>query len=132
MGTFIWLQINQARLFTEAKCSCRAGKVGKCKHTAAVICFLDNFKDETPTSGPCQWTIPKKTKDYSQGITIATLFPPKTDSINILGIHLTSLLETFRNLESPLMTVLKKDRELRSLPPFSMSCILFKSLEFLS
>ena len=125
MKIFIWLQIDQGRLLVEAKCSCKAGSVGKCKHTAAVIHSLNNFQDDTPTSGPCQWTIPKKTKDYSQGVTIATLFPSKMDSVNILGIHPTSLLETFQHLQCPLMTVLQKERDLSSLSPASMSCILF-------
>ena len=76
--------------------------------------FLSNFKDETPTSGPCQWTIPKKTKDYSQGTRIQALFPSKINTINILGIHPMTLLDRFANLDCPLFTVLQKERQLNT------------------
>ncbi|XP_023234051.1 uncharacterized protein LOC111633671 [Centruroides sculpturatus] len=60
-------QLSADRKIITATCKCKAGIHGQCKHVAATIFALNNYKDESVTSGKQQWGIPQHKKIYTSG-----------------------------------------------------------------
>lgn len=52
------LQIDHARVVTGVKCSCVYNQSGKCKHVAALICYINNKVSNLKTSIEQQWGEP--------------------------------------------------------------------------
>ena len=52
--------LDQERLPSGGRCSCPAGVGACCKHSAAVVCAINNERSEVKTSQECQWKKPTK------------------------------------------------------------------------
>lgn len=69
------MQINPNRSISSAHCSCKAGIVGQCKHTAALTIYVNETRDTTKTDNQQTWGIPKVKEGYSKGRKICDMFP---------------------------------------------------------
>ena len=52
------LLLDENRSVTSAHCSCWVGERGDCKHTAGLIIFINEFREESQTDQPCAWKKP--------------------------------------------------------------------------
>ncbi|CAN7946781.1 unnamed protein product, partial [Ixodes hexagonus] len=64
---------------TEAHCTCRGGTCGQCKHTAAVVAYVNREDTSTKTSITNVWKRPsaKQLGMYNKGVLFSEMFAPK-------------------------------------------------------
>ncbi|XP_064479639.1 uncharacterized protein LOC135392914 [Ornithodoros turicata] len=74
-----------SRTLSEARCTCKAGIQGKCKHAAAVCIHINSAQDNFKT--PQAWGKPNQKPQRDQEKTIPTLFPAGTLKC---GAHVTA------------------------------------------
>ncbi|XP_067131013.1 uncharacterized protein [Centruroides vittatus] len=60
-------QLSADRKIITATCKCKRGIHGQCKHVAATIFALNNYKNESVTSGKQQWGVPQHKEIYTSG-----------------------------------------------------------------
>ncbi len=72
----ICLELDQARNVKDARCQCIAGLHGDCKHTAALIHFVNSERQESKTDEKCTWRTPSKygQKLYPKGKSFDEIF----------------------------------------------------------
>ena len=72
----IELILHISRNVTSALCSCVSGTQGRCKHTAAVISFVNLEREESQTDKQCTWQAPSSRGKslYPKGETIDNIF----------------------------------------------------------
>jgi hypothetical protein len=72
----IELILDTTRTVTSALCSCVSGTQGRCKHTAAVITFVNSEREESKTDKQCSWQAPSSRGKslYPKGETIDSIF----------------------------------------------------------
>ena len=68
----IVLILDNQRNITNAHCQCQAGVTGLCKHTGALIYYINNEREESKTDKPNTWKAPSKYLQdlYPKGQTI--------------------------------------------------------------
>ncbi|XP_026740625.1 uncharacterized protein LOC113503032 [Trichoplusia ni] len=73
------LNINSSRVVTGVKCSCVYNQSGKCKHVAALICYINDKVSHSKTSCEQQWGKPSIRQfvqcKYSKGRYFQDMFP---------------------------------------------------------
>jgi hypothetical protein len=89
-----------------AKCSCKAGIAGQCKHTAAAIISINTESSDSKTSARQEWGIPAAKKSYKKGTKIQQLFPGNRNKDHIER-PVTIVLESFADLDCPLVYALR-------------------------
>ncbi len=72
----IVLTLNQERIVQDSRCQCVSGLNGDCKHTAALIYYVNNERQESQTDRQCQWRKPSQygQKLYPKGKTFDEIF----------------------------------------------------------
>ena len=72
----IVLSLDQQRIVQDSRCQCISGQNGDCKHTAALIYFVNSERQESQTDQQCQWRKPSQygQKLYSKGKTFDEIF----------------------------------------------------------
>lgn len=74
------LNVTKDRTLVGGYCNCVAGIVGKCKHTSALVCFINSERTEGCTDTAQQWQKPSAHRQslYPKGETIEALYetPP--------------------------------------------------------
>ncbi len=72
----ITLELDDNRKILDARCQCVAGLNGDCKHTAALIFFINNEREESQTDRKCTWRAPSQygQKLYPKGQTFDEIF----------------------------------------------------------
>ncbi|KAJ8720709.1 hypothetical protein PYW08_015170 [Mythimna loreyi] len=89
---FHLLQIDNARIVTGVKCSCVYNQSGKCKHVAALICYINNKVSYSKTSSEQQWGKPSIRQfvdcKYSKGRYFQEMFGSvsKTESCGVCNM----------------------------------------------
>ena len=105
------LNLDENRSITSAHCSCWVGERGDCKHTAALILFMNEYRDESKTNEPCGWKQPSKKamESYKKGACFDEIrghkikfiphdFAPMTEEARK---EQRELMETAKNTKSP-------------------------------
>ncbi|KAF4527809.1 hypothetical protein B566_EDAN016432 [Ephemera danica] len=77
------VQVDSNRMVTARSCTCVAKALGKCKHVAGVVYYINNHSTESKTSRLQSWGKPNVTTaaakaKYSEYTTIASLWPEKS------------------------------------------------------
>ena len=77
--------IDDGRRMKSAHCNCISGILGLCKHTSALVCFINSERTESCTDNLQEWQKPSQKRQalYPKGETIESLFkltpfPPPT------------------------------------------------------
>lgn len=80
-------QLDDSRRITEAHCSCRGGICGQCKHTAAVVAYVNKEDTSTKTSVTNVWKRPsaKQLGMYNKGFLFSEMFTPKLPDGKLRG-----------------------------------------------
>jgi hypothetical protein len=65
----IELRLDEIRNVVGGNCTCVAGAGVTCKHSAALVCFVNSERDESKTAKACEWAKPsqKKLNLYPKG-----------------------------------------------------------------
>ncbi|XP_059090826.1 uncharacterized protein LOC131886483 [Tigriopus californicus] len=69
------LTLDEARRVIDSHCNCRSGSTGQCKHTGAVVLFVNSERNEAPTDRACEWNKPSNKGQalYPKGETIDSI-----------------------------------------------------------
>ncbi len=72
----ITLSLDSARSVQDARCQCIAGVKGDCKHTAGLVYYINNERQESKTDQKCNWRTPSQygQKLYPKGKTFDEIF----------------------------------------------------------
>jgi hypothetical protein len=89
---YINLQLDDNRNIIRAFCQCIAGAVGICKHTAALIYFINNERDETKTDTACKFLAPST---HGQ-----KMYPKGKEFDEIFGFKERAPRLTFKNISA--------------------------------
>ena len=70
------LELDDKRVILDARCQCVSGLNGDCKHTAALIYYINNEREESQTDRKCTWRAPSQygQKLYPKGQTFDEIF----------------------------------------------------------
>ena len=106
------LLLDENRSVTSAHCSCWVGERGDCKHTAGLIIFINEFREESQTDQPCAWKKPSKKamETYKKGESFDDIRGHKVKFIPHDFARMTEearkeqkeFMETAKNTKSPL------------------------------
>lgn len=111
-------QVKEGGEIIAGECNCIAGKGGRCKHTSALVNYVNNHEDQSVTSGPCQWNIPRRVKDYSRGALIADLFPKKPLDVPMKTNSFMDLESCYLDVECPLFEIARVRKDLSATESF--------------
>ena len=102
------LSLDETRNVTSALCSCAAGTQGQCKHTAAVVSFINIEREESQTDKHCNWKTPSSRGKslYPKGETIDNILnnPVPTPKLNFLGPSQNEIQQQIELLEQNSLT----------------------------
>ena len=101
------LQTNPSGEIEAGECTCIAGTDGNCKHSAALVFYVNTYEDESPTSEKCRWNIPKRVQDYSKGCIVKDLFVRRQNGTGLQPAPPEEILKHFPDIECPLANLLK-------------------------
>ena len=71
-----------------AHCTCISGTAGNCKHTCALIVYINSERTESQTDQQCQWFKPAEwgKKMYPKGEEVESVYKfPKTEKLTFIG-----------------------------------------------
>lgn len=107
----LFFQLTGGRKIKTASCSCKAGIVGQCKHTAALIIFINEFNDPSKTNERQSWGIPKVKEGYSKGKRLSEMFPREVKNDIVPRLKKECIMESFPDISCPLYAAVKAQRE---------------------
>ncbi|XP_029851665.2 uncharacterized protein LOC115333183 [Ixodes scapularis] len=107
-GKHIELQLDKDRTIVLAKCDCRAGVAGKCKHAAAVAVYLERDAATSKTSCPRSWGIPSSKKAYPK-FSRVTPNSRKGVSVSVPALAVSHVGKFFPDLDCPLTDMLRAE-----------------------
>ena len=116
------LVLDENRLITGAACQCIAGESGICKHTSALVYFVNEEREETKTDTQCSFVAPSKAgrEKYPKGKPLSEIFnfKNKCPKFDFMDVSMETKTEQFQwmeaagNTSSPLYKILKNREEI--------------------
>ncbi|KAM7297551.1 uncharacterized protein ISCGN_022702 [Ixodes scapularis] len=108
----ITIKLDNTRRITEAHCTCRGGTCGQCKHTTAVVAYVNREDTSTKTSITNVWKRPsaKQLGMYNKGVLFSEMFASKLPDGRLQGQPVPASIV---NSNCPLGIMLRQEEQVK-------------------
>ncbi|CAN7948593.1 unnamed protein product, partial [Ixodes pacificus] len=105
-------QLDNSRRITEAHCTCKGGTSGQCKHTTAVVAYVNREDTSTKTSTTNVWKRPsaKQLGMYNKGVLFSEMFASKLPDGRLQGQPVPACIV---NSNCPLGIMLRQEEQVK-------------------